>query len=114
MEAPSPRLDFAKIGSLTFEEPDFRRFPALNLARHALQTGGAAPTILNAANEVAVGGFLNRRIGFLDIADTVEHTLDAVLKEWGKTSLESLQEVHEVDRRARQVADERITGMVGA
>ena len=114
MASPSPRLDFAQIGSLSFETPDFGRFPALNLARHALQTGGAAPTILNAANEVAVSGFLNRRIGFLDIVKTVEHTLEVALLEWGKTNLESLQEVHEIDRRARQIADEKIVGMVGA
>lgn len=114
MPAPSPRLDFAKIGSLTFEEPDLRRFPALKLARQSLQTGGAAPTILNAANEVAVSGFLNKRIGFLDIANTVEHTLDLALKEWGKASLESLQEVYEIDRRARLIADEKIAGTVGA
>src|SRR3546814_17888478 len=59
------------IAKLTFEVPDFARFPALNLARQALQTGGAAPTILNAANEVAVDAFLKGRIGFLDITRIV-------------------------------------------
>src|SRR3546814_14137791 len=63
------------IAKLTFEVPDFARFPALNLARQALQTGGAAPTILNAANEVAVDAFLKGRIGFLDITRIVEQTL---------------------------------------
>lgn len=78
IHAPAPRLDLAAIGQLTFEVPDAERFPALRLARHALQTGGSAPTVLNAANEVAVQAFLSRRIGFLDIARVVEQTLDAV------------------------------------
>src|SRR5690606_34508777 len=75
MAAPSARLDLTQIAKLTFEAPDSERFPALALARQALQTGGAAPTILNAANEVAVHGFLDGRIGFLDIAAVVEETL---------------------------------------
>src|SRR3546814_3940215 len=74
MAAPSPRLDLAKIANLTFEAPDLQRFPALALARHALKSGGAAPTILNAANEVAVGSFLAGRIGFLDIVRVVDAT----------------------------------------
>ncbi len=66
--APSPRLDLAKLAQLTFEAPDPARFPALRLARAALEEGGGAPLVLNAANEVAVASFLERRIGFLDIA----------------------------------------------
>src|SRR5262249_382216 len=65
MGGPSPRLDFAKLSKLTFEAPDPQRFPALRLAREALADGGTAPTVLNAANEVAVAAFLDRRIGFL-------------------------------------------------
>ena len=73
--APSPRIDWHRLGALTFEPPDPERFPALRLAREALQAGGLAPAILNAANEVAVDAFLSQRIGFLDIARIVERTL---------------------------------------
>lgn len=77
IHAPAPRLDLAAVGQLTFEAPDPVRFPALRLARRALQAGGSAPTVLNAANEVAVQAFLSREIGFLDIASVVEQTLEA-------------------------------------
>jgi 1-deoxy-D-xylulose-5-phosphate reductoisomerase len=75
MAAETPRLDLAALGRLEFFAPDPLRFPALRLAREALLAGGGAPTILNAANETAVGLFLGRRIGFLDIARVVEETL---------------------------------------
>ncbi|MEO1321315.1 MAG: 1-deoxy-D-xylulose-5-phosphate reductoisomerase, partial [Pseudomonadota bacterium] len=71
-----PRLDLAELQTLTFERPDEGRFPALRLARSAMTAGGGAPAVLNAANEVAVGAFLDRRIGFTDIARTVETVLD--------------------------------------
>ena len=64
MATPAARLDLARIATLTFEEPDLMRFPALALARRALAAGGAAPTILNAANEIAVREFIERRLGF--------------------------------------------------
>ena len=67
MATPSPRLDLAAVSRLEFEAPDLVRFPALRLARDALRAGGGTPAILNAANEVAVEAFLQRRIGFLDI-----------------------------------------------
>ena len=101
MAAPAPRLDLVKLGQLTFEAPDIKRFPALRLARGALQSGGVAPTILNAANEIAVGGFLANRIGFLDIARIVERTLEKV----ATCSMQSLGDVREVDSEARAVAD---------
>ncbi|WP_042694917.1 1-deoxy-D-xylulose-5-phosphate reductoisomerase, partial [Azospirillum sp. B506] len=75
---PAERLDLVKAATLTFEAPDPVRFPALRLARAALQSGGGAPTILSAANEVAVQAFLDRRIGFLDIERIVEETLTAL------------------------------------
>lgn len=75
---PAPRLDLAAIGSLTFEHPDLERFPAIRLARQALKIGGGAPAAMNAANEVAVAAFLGRRIGFLDIASTVERVLESL------------------------------------
>jgi 1-deoxy-D-xylulose-5-phosphate reductoisomerase len=73
--APSPALDLATVKSLSFEAPDPGKFPCLGLAEHCLRTGGRTPTILNAANEIAVEAFLDRRIGFLDIARVVEETL---------------------------------------
>ncbi len=100
MAAPATRLALEEIGDLTFEAPDPARFPALRVARHALQTGGGAPTILNAANEVAVQSFLSGRIGFLDIVRIVEHTLERAPN--GK--LENLDDVGEADAAARRIA----------
>jgi 1-deoxy-D-xylulose-5-phosphate reductoisomerase len=103
--APSPRLDLAKLAQLTFEAPDPQRFPALRVARAALVAGGGAPTVLNAANEVAVAAFLDRQIGFLDIAATVERTLD----EMGAPDISRLDDVIAIDDEARRVA-RRIIG----
>jgi len=100
MAAPVERLDLAQIGQLTFEAPDAERFRALNFAREALRAGGTAPTILNAANEVAVQGFLEGRIGFLDIEATVEGTLDKLPVH----PLRALDDVLAVDHEARRVA----------
>ncbi|HEX7968361.1 MAG TPA: 1-deoxy-D-xylulose-5-phosphate reductoisomerase [Stellaceae bacterium] len=98
--APSPRLDLAQLGRLTFEAPDPLRFPALRLARTALQSGGGAPTVLNAANEVAVAAFLDGRIGFLDIAAIVEETLAAL----PDCRIDSLDDIYDTDRAARDAA----------
>jgi len=98
--APTKRLDLAEIGRLTFEAPDERRFPALRLAREALSSGGGCPTVLNAANETAVHAFLAGQIQFLDIAATVERTLE--LMPGG--SLDSLDDVYNLDRAARELA----------
>ncbi len=100
MDAPSERLDLGKIGQLTFEAPDYERFPSIRLARETLKIGGAAPTILNAANEEAVHGFLNGRIGFLDIPETVETTLEKI----PAAALTSLDDVYAIDAEARAVA----------
>jgi 1-deoxy-D-xylulose-5-phosphate reductoisomerase len=104
--APTKRLDLAEIGRLTFEPPDPRRFPALRLAREALRRGGGSPTVLNAANETAVHAFLAGRIGFLDIAAIVERTLERI----AATTLDSLDDVYNLDRTARDVAAEFIEG----
>jgi 1-deoxy-D-xylulose-5-phosphate reductoisomerase len=101
MTTPSPRLDLAALGKLDFSAPDLIRFPALTLARDALRAGGGAPTILNAANEVAVEAFLQRRIGFLDIAGTVARVLDAM----GTPAAESLADVIALDQAARRTAE---------
>jgi 1-deoxy-D-xylulose-5-phosphate reductoisomerase len=74
---PAPKLDLAALGRLTFEAPDLETFPALGLARDALKAGGAAPTVFNAANEVAALAFLDRRLAFLNIAAVVAETLEA-------------------------------------
>ena len=104
MLAPTPRLDLVKLGQLTFEAPDSARFPALELARDALQIGGAAPTILNAANEIAVEGFLANRIGFLDITRIVARTMEKV----ANGPLQSLSDVRGIDTDARAVAESLI------
>lgn len=75
---PAPALDLAAMKALTFEAPDTERFPALDLARESLRIGAAAPAAFNAANEAAVQAFLDRKIGFLDIAAVVADTLDAL------------------------------------
>ena len=77
IDGPAVQLDLAKLRELTFEAPDLVRFPALALAMHAMRLGGAAPTVLNAANEVAVAEFIAGRLGFTAIARLVEMTLDA-------------------------------------
>jgi 1-deoxy-D-xylulose-5-phosphate reductoisomerase len=76
IDGPAPRLDLAKTRELNFEAPDLARFPALRLARQALEAGGGAPTVLNAADEIAVAEFIAGRIGFADIAALVEATLE--------------------------------------
>ena len=76
MDAPTKRLDLVEIGQLSFERPDERRFKALGLARQAMQQGGTAPAVLNAANEIAVEAFLAGRLGFLQIAQLVAETLE--------------------------------------
>ena len=100
IEAPAPKLNLAEIAQLTFEAPDMTRFPALRLAREVLRAGGSAPTVLNAANEVAVQAFLDRKIGFLDIATMVEETLGAV----PHRALASLDDVADMDAQARDYA----------
>ena len=101
--SPSPRLDLAAIARLDFEAPDLVRFPSIRLARQALSAGGAGPAVLNAANEIAVAAFLEGRIGFLDIARTVETTLEKMA---GQT-IGALDDVIEIDREARVQAMER-------
>jgi 1-deoxy-D-xylulose-5-phosphate reductoisomerase len=105
MAAPSPRLDLAAIGRLTFERPDTDRFPALRLARAALKAGGAAPTVLNAANEEAVHAFLAGRIGFLEITNLVAAVLDRL----GGGKIGSIEDVFEVDAAARKLAAETMS-----
>ena len=95
-----PRYDFRKPGTLTFEEPDTRTFRNLTLATDALFKGGNMPCVLNAANEIAVYAFLRNRIGFLDITEMVERTLDKIPFIKSPT----LEEYYETDGEARNFA----------
>lgn len=104
IDAPTKRLDLAALGQLTFEQPDEVRFPALKVAREALAAGGAAPAVLNAANEVAVAAFLERRIGFLDIATVVADTLAQAGGRGLLGSCVSLADILAIDAEARVLA----------
>jgi 1-deoxy-D-xylulose-5-phosphate reductoisomerase len=106
MATPCQRLDLAAVARLDFEAPDLDRFPALRLARAALVSGGSSPTVLNAANEVAVAAFLDSRIGFLDIAAVVEQTLARV----GGHPVATLADVLACDAEARGVAGDMVRG----
>ena len=105
MPAPTARLDFVALRQLTFEAPDEVRFPALRIAREALRAGGTAPTILNAANEIAVEGFLAGQIGFMTIPKVVEAVLEASVSEIGMARAATLDDVIEADRAARSLAE---------
>ena len=98
---PAQRLDLASIARLEFEQPDLTRFPALRIAREALEAGGSAPVILNAANEAAVSRFLTGSIGFTDIPRLVERALE----ESTLAAPSSIAEVLEIDRLTRQRVD---------
>ena len=100
MAAPSSRLDLSAISMLTFEAPDLARFPALQVARAALTEGNGAPTILNAANEVAVASFMAGELGFLDIVPVVERTLETMNCQIPA----SLSDVVAIDQAARRAA----------
>lgn len=93
VEAP----DFARMGDLTFEEPDRRRFPSIDLAYHAARLGGLAPAVMNAANEVAVAAFLAGRSRFLDIFSTVERALSQLTN----TADPSLEQIVAADTETR-------------
>ena len=105
-ETPAPRLDYRVLGGLTFDKPDSGTFRCLALAERAGRTGGTAPCVLNAANEVAVGAFLERRCTFTAIADIVERTLDA----HDAVAVDSIAQLLEVDAWARERARSLIAG----
>ncbi len=108
METPMAPLDFAALGRLDFAEPDPERFPALRLAREALDAGGARPAILNAANEVAVAAFLSGRLNFLEIAAISADTLER----YDPAAPDSLDAVLAIDAEARRYAVERVKDCV--
>ena len=98
MPTPAARLDLAQIGKLEFEQPDAERFPALRLARAALEAGGGEAIVLNAANEIAVAAFLAGRIKFLDIVTFVEQAIERT----AAPAPRSIAEVLDIDRAARE------------
>ena len=111
----APRLDLAALGQLTFEAPDDERFPALKLARQALRAGGAAPIVFNAANEVAALAFLDRRLGFLNIAAVVADTLSRVTASGVDSgSNDACESALAVDAQARRMAESIISGIAAA
>jgi 1-deoxy-D-xylulose-5-phosphate reductoisomerase len=101
-----PRLDLASVHELTFEQPDFGRFPCLALARRAMETGGAATTVLNAADEIAVGEFIAGRIGFPAIPALVEATLERAAAEGLLGEPAHIEEALAVDHTARSLAQD--------
>jgi len=104
IKGPSARLDLAKIGQLTFEAPDFERFPALRLAYESLRTGRGATTVFNAANEVAVAAFIAGQIKFGAIARLVEATIEAWIRSGNLAPLNSADDAIAVDHSARNKA----------
>ena len=112
---PAPSLDLAALGSLTFFKPDHEQFPALAIARQALAAGGGAPAAMNAANETAVAAFLDRRIGFLDIAGAVAETLERMQGSGdlngGANAEGALEFATLTDASARRVAAEVLSGL---
>jgi len=106
IDGPAPRLALSHLANLSFEQPDVERFPALALARRALERGAAAPTILNAANEVAVAAFVAGRFGFAAIAALVAATLDAAERRGLMGEPQSVEEALAVDHMAKSLAQE--------
>lgn len=112
---PAPKLDLAALGRLTFEAPDEARFPCLGLARQVLRAGGSAPIVFNAANEVAALAFLDRRLGFLNIAAVVADTLSRVTASGVDSgSRNACDAALAVDAQARREAESIVRGLAAA
>ena len=108
---PAPHLDLVTAGPLTFQHPDPVKFPALAIAKQALQAGGRAPAAMNAANECAVAAFLDRRVGFLDIPSIVAETLERMdrIPDPTRPDDDAVQSANTTDAEARRVAGEVVT-----
>lgn len=109
LQTSVPALDLFEYSQLNFQAPDTQKFPALNLARQAMSAGGLAPTILNAANEIAVEAFLKERIGFTHIPQVVEHTL----QDLENAAAESIECILDKDKVARSIAQKYISSIGG-
>ena len=108
IDGPAARLDLAQLATLSFEKPDPIRFPALAITRRALEIGGAAPTVLNAANEVAVEAFLQDRMTFTGIVELVSATLDAADRRGVLAEPQNIEDAIAVDHMARSLAQDRL------
>jgi 1-deoxy-D-xylulose-5-phosphate reductoisomerase len=106
IDGPAVRLDLAQLSTLTFENPDLTRFPGLGLARQVLETGGSAPTVLNAANEVAVAEFLSEKLGFAGIVALVAATLEAATRRGLTREPASVEDALAIDHESRSLAAE--------
>jgi 1-deoxy-D-xylulose-5-phosphate reductoisomerase len=106
INGPGRRLDLAEASNLSFERPDLGRFPALALARQALEAGGGAPTVLNAANEVAVGEFLRRKLALPGIPALVDATLDAASRRELTQDPQNVEQALAIDHNSRLLAHE--------
>ena len=104
LDGVSPALDLARVGTLTFEEPDLERFPCLAYAYTALGAGGSMPAVLSAANEVAVKYFLDEKIGYTDIARVIKTTMDAHTP----SPVRTVEDALKADLWARQEAEKII------
>ncbi|WP_111891486.1 1-deoxy-D-xylulose-5-phosphate reductoisomerase [Acinetobacter sp. MB5] len=107
ISTPVDALDLFVHQQLNFQQPDTTKFPALNLARHAMQAGGVAPAILNAANEIAVDAFLQQKIKFTAIPEVVEHTLNTM----ENAQANSLETILQADQFARNIATQRVDAL---
>ena len=106
IDGPAERLNLARIGNLAFEAPDTDRFPALAIARRVLEAGGATATVFNAANEIAVASFVDRKLGFTGIAALVEATIDAAERRNATEEPETIEDALAVDHIARSLAQD--------
>jgi 1-deoxy-D-xylulose-5-phosphate reductoisomerase len=104
---PIEPLDLASVGSLTFEPVDLESFACLRLALQAAREGGTAPCVLNAANEVAVHAFLRGRLGFLQIPEVIERTLEGA----GSGPVTAFESLYEADRLAREIASDEVAAL---
>ncbi|MFP5065416.1 1-deoxy-D-xylulose-5-phosphate reductoisomerase [Acinetobacter pittii] len=109
LQTSVPALDLFEYSQLNFQAPDIQKFPALDLARQAMRAGGLAPTILNAANEVAVAAFLNQQIGFTNIPQVVEHTLQKL----ENSVADNIESILNKDKVARHIAQQYISSIGG-
>jgi 1-deoxy-D-xylulose-5-phosphate reductoisomerase len=108
VETKVRRLDLAAIGSLSFERPDFERVPALRVAMDCMKAGGSLPTVLNAANEIAVEAFLAGRISFHQIASMVEQVCEAAVRRGDDGEPATVGDALEIDRMTRHRAREAL------
>ncbi len=107
IESGAKTLDITEVARLDFEQPDMDNLPCLRLARQAAELGGSAPAVLNASNEVAVGAFLQGRIGFTDISVVIEAAMNTI----EQCEISDIENVLNIDNEARKVAEAQIDSL---